>query len=185
MSKLEVGIDVDGVLRDFASSLINVYKKHYTGHEVTPVSRWNKYRVEGYFPIGKDIYKFFQTSFPNEIYTHAQPYPGAKKFMDELKSKYDVYIITQQPTDHIAGLTDKWLRYHNLDTGKIIFTQDKSRYQFDLVLDDCTDNLEAITLKESALAVAMDRPWNQDWKNNRVHKFNDFLKLADSYSKLK
>ena len=56
-----------------------------------------------------------------------------------------------------------------------MFTQDKSEFIGDYLLDDCTANLERIRQERNSIPVCFDQPWNQDWKGLRVESYNKFL----------
>lgn len=176
---VRVGLDVDGVIRNFAESLIEVYQQTYPMHEVTPVEEWNEYPLHNYFPVGKGIYKFFQHEKPYPIYMNAPMYSGAQQFFKALTDKHEVTILSKQPNSIAETYTTSWLKVNKLHPGRLIYTNDKHKHLFDFVLEDCTDNLEAITHSCSAVAVCLDRPWNQDWKGLRVYNYEEFLRLLD------
>ena len=73
-NKPRVLVDLDGVVRDFVSSLIKVYKRKHPEHEVLTV---NSRKLEDFFPIGPGVYQFMEPGYIEEIIEEAQPYKGA------------------------------------------------------------------------------------------------------------
>ena len=57
----------------------------------------------------------------------------------------------------------------------MIFTKDKSEYNGDLLLDDCTENLARVKEIGNSYPIAFDRPWNQDWNGARVKNHQEFI----------
>lgn len=176
MRDLKIAVDIDGVLRDFVDQLILVYKYHNPGHTVIPKEYWSEYPLDGYFPIGKGIYPFFQRMFIKEVYLDSPTYPGARDFIDTLTSFSDVTLLSYQPNKKIEEVTLEWLTKNGIVADRVRFTKDKSKYKFHYVLDDCTKNLEAIRDANSAVPIAMDSTWNQDWTGQRVYSYDEFVK---------
>ncbi len=176
---ITIGMDCDGVLRNFAKSLVDNYKLHYPKHNIVPVKEWKQYDLDSYFPIGKDIYKFFTEEYPLSVYSLAEPYNGVRGQLSELKEQYRIVIVSYQPTKYIEDLTRDWLRNYGLQGVSEIFTKDKSKVKgLDLIVDDCTENLEAMKKGINVtIPICFDRPWNQDWKGLRVNNFRDVDKI--------
>ena len=63
-NKPRVLVDLDGVVRDFIGSLIHVYKVIYPDHSILPVT---SRRLEDFFPIGEEIYKFMKSGYIEQI----------------------------------------------------------------------------------------------------------------------
>lgn len=170
-----IGMDVDGVLRNFAESLVEIYRLHYPKHQVTPIKDWKQYALEGYFPIGTDIYKFFTEEHPLVIYSQARPYPAVRGQLSDLREKNRIVTVSYQPSKHIEELTMDWLRHYGLLGVSEIFVKDKSKVKgLDLLVDDCTENLEGVRrAATTTIPVCMDRPWNQDWTGVRVSSLKE------------
>lgn len=174
---MKVGIDVDGVLRMFADSLVCVYQRKFGSEGVVPIKDWNEYPLHNYFPIGRGIYTFFTHIEPIDIYHNAKTYPQAKLFTERLtRDGHDVYIVSKQPNLLAEELTKMWLDKNKIHYNRTIFTDDKSSIrELDILLDDCTDNLKIVDKVGKTLPVCFDRPWNRDWEGARVYSFGEFL----------
>lgn len=169
-SKTRVLIDLDGVVRDFIGSLIRVYRREYPDHQVLPV---NSRRLEDFFPIGEEIYKFMEHGFIDEIMQEAQAYPGALEALNRWQNEFEIVIVTAQP-DEIRGATYIWIGKNNLPSSEIHISYFKSEIEGYVLLDDFIDNLEEFS-NSGRLAVCLDQPWNQNWKGPRVKTVEEFF----------
>lgn len=178
---MKVGIDVDGVLRDWASSLSNNYRLEFPRAQVDPITKWKTYDITPYFKNGMNVRDFFMYAKPYEVYVDAKPYSKAAEFVEKLKKRgHDVHIVSYQPTQQLEQLTTMWLHKNNITGVTVHYTKDKHKVGLDVMLDDCTDMLAKFNWKSSGIPVCMDKPWNQDWKYLRVNSFNKFVNLCDS-----
>ena len=157
-----IGVDVDGVLRDFVGSLIRVYKRIYPDHEVKEITDFS---LNPFFPIGKGINKFAFVDHAEEIYSKASAYPGAIESMNTLVESnrergFRTAIVTSQPTRQMQRLTLHWLHDHGVDYDAIYFTHKKSEVNLFILVDDSVDNLEDAG-KAGIIPVCIDRSWNR------------------------
>jgi hypothetical protein len=181
---MKVGVDIDGVLRNFAESLVRQYKIYNPKSRVTPVNQWTKYELEDYFSGGNPVKDFFIRTHPEKVYLEANPYKGAKQFIDRLNEKgHKVHLVSYQPTSEIKHLTRIWLAKNQIQNVYLNFTEDRQKFNLglDVLLDDYTENLNDVKYRtRGALPIAMDRPWNQDWGFLRVSQYSEFIVLLDS-----
>ena len=171
---MKIGIDIDGVIRDFVNKTEEVYFREYPSHKLI---RRDVFDISLWFPIGKEIYKFAFETYSKEIFTQAQLYENAFDFMVKLHKDNFVILVTNQLTRNLEELTKEWLEIKKISYDELIFTKDKSEFIGDYLLDDCTANLEKIRQEKNSIPVCFDRPWNQDWKGFRVKSYNEFLEL--------
>ena len=176
-----IGIDVDGVLRNFPFSLIREYKRYYPNHEVVPLRNWKHYELHHYFPINKDITRFYSEEHPKEIYLGSPRYIGALKFMNELNEDFKIIIVTNQLNKHLEYLTEEWLNLFSISYYDFFPTPDKTKFKGEFILEDASHHLEAILSKGNAIPICFSRPWNQDWQGLRVNKYNRFLDLIRNH----
>ncbi|MEK6933037.1 MAG: hypothetical protein AABW56_04575 [Nanoarchaeota archaeon] len=173
----DIGVDVDGVIRNFPLSLIKRYKKYYPEHDVVPLRNWSHYELHPYFPIGKGIHNFYCEEHPEEIYLNAIRYSGALKFVKELSKDFNVVIVTNQPNEYLDHLTKEWLKLSLMPYDYFFPTPDKTKFKGEYILEDASHHLEAILAKGNAVPVCFSHPWNQDWTGLRVKNYQGFLDL--------
>jgi len=124
-------------------------------------------------PIGKDIYKFMEQGFIDEIMQEALPYPGALEALQRWRSEFEIVIVTAQPDD-IRGSTYIWIGKNNVPTSEVHISYFKSEIDGYALLDDFIDNLEEFS-NTGRLAVCLDQPWNQNWAGPRVKSVDEFF----------
>lgn len=174
--KFKIGLDIDGVLRDFSGMLDRVYSRSYPDHIVPEIGGWDLHKS---YPIGDDIYRFAFEEHGDEIMSRADAYQGARWFVNEILGRgHRVVLVTTQP-ENLRIPTLVWLLRNGLADLQICFLSDKSLARVDVLLDDHTKNLASVAEAET-LPVAFDRPWNTDWPGMRVHSYRDFLYQLDS-----
>ena len=171
---MKIGIDIDDVIRDFVGKLKEIYFREYPSHKLIKEDVWN---MSLWFPIEKEIYKFAFETYAKEIYIQARTYENALEFLIKLRKNNRVILVTKQPSKKLEGLTKEWLEIKNIPYDGLIFTQDKSEFAGDYLLDDSTANLERIKQVKRSIPICFDRPWNQDWKGPRVKSYDNFLEL--------
>ncbi|GAB4376299.1 MAG: hypothetical protein Kow0042_22460 [Calditrichia bacterium] len=171
--KERVLIDLDGVTRDFIGSLIRFYKQEYPDHHIEEV---NSRRLEDFFQIGEEIYKFMEAGRIEQIMEEAEPYPGALEALNYWQKQFEIIVVTAQPEVSRAA-TYRWIGKHNIPTNEVHITYYKSRIPGIALLDDFVDNLEEFA-ETGRLAVCLDQPWNREWKGPRVHSLDEFFKLV-------
>lgn len=171
--KPRVLIDLDGVVRDFIGSLITVYKRTYPSHTILPV---NSRRLEDFFPIKSEIYRFMESGYIEEIIENAPPYPGAIQAMQRWQNEFEIIVVSAQP-ELSKYSTYIWVGKHQIPTNEVHITYNKSEIDGIALLDDFVDNLVEFAAT-NRLAVCLDQPWNQKWKGERVKLVEDFFKIV-------
>ncbi|MEZ4765079.1 MAG: hypothetical protein R3C26_18440 [Calditrichia bacterium] len=174
--KERVLIDVDGVLRDYVSSLNAVYLREFPDHTIDPVTDW---ALEHFYPIGKEIYQFMDGQFAREILENAPAYPGEIDALRQFENDFEIVIVTAQPPAHRYP-TMVWLGKNDVPANEIHIEHEKQRVPGLALLDDFTVNLEKFQ-KTGRLAVCLDRPWNQQWKGPRVRTVAEFFALLKAF----
>lgn len=164
---MNIGIDIDGVLRDFCGQLKHVYSKVYPDHVVGEIT---DYDLSQFFPIGKEIFDFFQIRFPYEVFELAKPYPGAKEFVNNLRSNKIIMVTTQKRGNEIYTLN--WLTMHGIYYDSIIFTKDKNIANIDILIDDCDDNLKRVNI----FPICFAQNWNE-WSGMRTDNYKEIINI--------
>ena len=163
--KYALGMDIDGVLRDFCTQLLKVFKREYPEYADRPIiqNNWNLHKV---FPIGEQIYDFCFHKHVDEIFSEAPPIPGALFELEHVKnilrktSGRLIFITTQKPPSRAPTL--KWLAKHVKPEllEHIIITDKKAETPATFLIDDNLNNVFQFE-KANKTAFLIDRPWNQ------------------------
>ncbi len=166
-------IDLDGVVRNFVDSLIQVYNRVHPDHKVLPV---NSRKLENFFPLGEDVYRFMEPGYIEEIMEDADPYPDAVEALQRWKDEFEIVIVTSQP-EFSRAATYTWIGKHRIPSNEVHISHYKSEVAGFALLDDFTDNLQDFAAT-GRLAVCLDQAWNQSWKGPRVKTVEEFFRYV-------
>jgi len=169
---MRVGIDIDGVIRDFISSLEEVYDKYYLSFVEgwrKPVTKWE---LNEFFSIGKHIYDFAFDTYAHEIfYKYAKPYENAIEFLNKLHEKHSILLATSQ-NKKTLNATLKWLDFYDVPYDEFYCTfNGVKNINTPILLDDNIGNL----LDFKNISICMDRPWNKEYNGFRISKYDEFF----------
>jgi len=172
---MRIGIDIDGVLRDFTGSLQHQHRIDFPEIVLKPITDWG---IEKFFPMGKHIYDYIYKYRAKEIFELAYAYDEAEWMMRELqRAGHDIWIITAQPRG-TEQHTIRWLDVHDIEYDHLVFTNQKQHVECGTYLDDAPGYLQQLSLTGRNV-VAFDRPWNQKWDGPRVKTHQEFLDLIE------
>lgn len=176
--KTVIGVDVDGVLRDFRGSVDRQYGKIHPdspiNHEHRDYSLAERYPAETSNYIGNFVFR----AFAREIFLGADIIPGAERFFDRLlmNKAFHVGIITSQ--SRITGpLTLEWLGRNGFNPAFVHivpFRESKAHVddRVDILIDDKIENL--IDFEASGRrAICFAQEWNEGWRGERYDNFDD------------
>ncbi len=182
-----IGLDVDGVIRNFVEAVRTQYEKVYPDHDLPDeVPEWNISKI---YPIGEGIFDFCFKDYPKEVFYEAGAYDGAMDFVNELSAKHEAVIITSQVNAECKFWTMKWLHEHGvLDmvphvvmVGKGAFR--KRNVKVDVLIDDRVKNLEEAE-GVGIYGVGIKRTWNVGRFGNLYDGYDEILNELDRFSKV-
>ena len=147
--KLHIGIDVDGVLRDFCKGLLDVIKSEYPSYmkkDTEPLRHWD---IEKNFnATKKQLQEVYWNAHSHLIMGNSPEITGAITEFEELtdwclEEGHELSIVTSQK-QHARHLTLHWLSLHELNPGAVYFVSgpDKWKVPIDFLLDDSPENYE-------------------------------------------
>lgn len=173
---LRIGLDLDGVIRDFIGSLIDTYKRTYPDKSYAYPTTW---KLDEHFEIGKAIYDFI-TIHQYEIFAKADLLKGAKEFLAKLDHPYyEIVIITSPWCRGTRYANIDWLYNKLIPIRELHQTADKSCIDCDVYLDDYPRNIlgyerqwESDLRDFNKLIVVYDQPWNRESFRYAVRSFN-------------
>lgn len=194
--KIIIGIDVDGVLRDFCNVLVNVIKTHHPEYlkdeydETTEPSMdggcITDWHLENNFNCTKeDLQNVYWGTHADEIMGNGRPIVGSEKQMKELlefanerEDKMEFWVVTSQKK-HAFHLTLKWLGNMGYNFKRVIFERGCSKWktEVDYLVDDSPSNWEAWKegRGDDKNFILMDAPYNQ--KIEPKHRIKELSEL--------
>jgi len=145
---MRIGIDIDGVLRDFGKSFMGVMKKHYP--ETMLQDKITDWQFEKHFTLSKkELQEIYWDKFCDAIFLEADPLPNAIEQMRELFDWADEYehnlicVSSQRPSGRHNSL--QWLGKHGLGFEEVHFIQGRYKWKknIDYLVDDSPQNWHA------------------------------------------
>lgn len=157
-------IDVDGVLADFVSALLNNYnRKHGTSHTPDDALDW---RLTNIFKEGQHWWEYTETP---KFWSSLDVYPWAHELVRQVRATGRPYAFLTALTDSAASSRRSWLDKHftedpeDLPSKRMIIAYRKELVVApgDLLIDDCPKNVTAILNTPGATVFPLAQPWNQ------------------------
>lgn len=155
----KLGIDIDGVLADHVTHLLNHLNRDRCGKldiEREDISQWN------INICGKDFRSLFEEYLKNDDFILKMPViEGSIEAVKALSSHYMIFIITNRPT-YSAKVTYKWLKknrieFHSLLVGRNI---NRAYVGIDILIDDNPYAVMEFASRKK-LSILYSQPWNK------------------------
>jgi len=165
--RLNIGVDVDGVLADQISDVLPIVKQQF-GVSLTydQITDWR-------LPIkDTDIAKEIIAAQGDKNYVmKMRPHQGVKRVLRFLKQHHQITVITARGGDAGFTWTAEWLRKHKIPFDEVIASNEarKSEHRTDVLIDDYIGNILEFLMNSRGVAVLVDQPWNRN--RNELQKF--------------
>ena len=164
---MRIGIDADGVIRNFVGSVKRVIKnkhpelKNQLNLEPTNwdfkswLTFWSEAEAED-FIFNKHYLDIFAsaTAFQEAI----EDWPILKKWATE--HNHELVLVSAQ-RDNTINPTTLWLAMYGFDFKEIHYTHDKWEADTDILIDDSTSKLKAFQKNSNGVPICMKRNWNK------------------------
>jgi len=187
---MKIGIDVDGVLRDFCQGLEKVVTEHYPNYLPEDYTGINNWKLSDNFTVDKpEIQKIYWEDYSKEIMGESPAFEENVRQMKNLISHYhelgnsdiSFVCVTSQKT-HARYHTLSWLGNHGLNFDTIYFRKgyEKPDVQVNYLVDDSPNNYNYWVEKRgmSDGFILMDRPYNQHIETkNRVYDIDSVMEF--------
>ena len=194
-----IGIDVDGVLRDFCGALVDVIKKDYPQYfkkdynpETEPVvggdmiTDW--FLANNFACTKPELQQIYWYDHADKIMGNGNPIYGAIQQMYDLfdwakENKHSLVCVTSQK-EHARYHTLSWLGKYGLNFDTVYFRRgfQKPDVQVDYLVDDSPNNFKYWVNKRGMQEgfILMDRPYNQEVKSNyRIKELKQVKEIID------
>lgn len=182
--KIRVGIDVDGVLRDFDTKAMEIIKRLYPDKILSETTHgWDFPNVD--VPI-EELSKIWRDTHCEEIYRDADLMPGVKEEFKLLKEwgrtqrpGFQWLCVTAQ-MPYNACHTLYWLGKHYFNFLETYVSNYKHKVDIDFLIDDSPKNYEKWVAagRDEKEYILFDRPYNQDCTaSNRIYKLSDAIEI--------
>jgi 5'(3')-deoxyribonucleotidase len=178
--KMRVKVDIDGVLRNTFSAMIDLYNNEFG--ESLQVADIISYDADVSFPLiqeklGKSGNTWFFKEHPRECFL-APAFPGVSEALKGLQAKgWEVVICTNQPTEAGRRYTLQFLEDNKIPYDELHFTKSKHLVSGDYLIDDAPEFLTA-PAQELESRICIDYPFNQGIPSDlRVKSLTEAVKF--------
>jgi uncharacterized HAD superfamily protein len=162
---MRIGIDIDGVIADFATPFCRLIEAHYGKQAV--LTEYGLGLTKQEYQQAIDVFTVTQG------YLCMPPYEGALRTLRLWAQDHDIWYITrrrcgvhnQTREETIRAHTLSWLKTHGFPApGCVIFTQDKAEAcrerKVQIMVEDYHQDACKIHCAQTRCYL-VDRPWNQ------------------------
>ena len=181
---MRIGVDVDGVQRDFTRAFMNVIRREYPKSIKSEIiTGWDFDNVD--LPLKLKM-SLWEKKFSKEILYDAEPIQFALEDMKILKNwckaNNSQLICATYQSPQVMYLTTLWLKKYNLEFDEIHITENKQLLYLDYLIDDApkmfTTWIKCGNSSEHFLL--MDTSYNQMIKSpNRIYRIKDAIKIFE------
>lgn len=198
MKKLNIGIDIDGVLGDFNSIYWPWHNKQF-GTNIDPEVDCNEYdyskilKAKGFdIDLQTEVDRVSEFLENPNLVESIPVIPGAKEGVKILSQVADLYVITARFT-HAKNSTIKWVQENFPDVFKEVISTGSSygvgqfkltkaiigeKYKLDWMIEDAVFHAKEM-LEIGVRTILLEQPWN---KNDKLE--DPLLYRADSWNKI-
>ena len=173
---MRIGIDCDGVLRDFIPALIDSIKETHPEHAdkiLEPTSWdweqwlpfWTEEETEKY--VFEDYYvDFFGAECP-PIKESVEDWKKIKRWAEDNGHEL-VLVSAQRP--HCEEPTDEWLKKYGFDFKEKHYTQNKWAVDVDVLIDDSPAKLKKFNDRSvnHGHSICMKQSWNKQCQESSM-----------------
>ena len=181
--KQRIGIDVDGVLRDFCHGLVRAIKVHHpeylkNGYDETAVPTMEPesgmvtdwYLENNFNCTKKDLQQIYWYDQAKWIMGNGKPFEeNVRTLKNWIKHYNDIeWVCVTSQKEHARHYTLSWLGKHELNFDKVVFAKGRDKWQVDVdyLIDDSPKNYEYWKQgrQDDDDFILLDRPYNQKVK---------------------
>ena len=167
---MRIGIDCDGVLRDFIPDLISSIKETHPEHtrKIKPVEAWE---WESWLPFWteEETEKYvFEDNFLDYFGVDCPPIQSSVEDWPKLKQwakehGHELVLVSAQ-REHCKEPTTAWLKEYGFDFDEIHYTKEKWSIDVDVLVDDSPEKLDIFNDRSVSYGkpICMKQTWNQE-----------------------
>ena len=165
---MRIGIDCDGVLRDFIPDLISSIKETHPQHadKILEPTSWD---WEQWLPFWteEETEKFIFEDHVEEIFYTADAYDEAledwPKLVEWAKENGHELVLVSAQRDDCIDITDMWLNNYRFKFAEKHYTKLKHLVDVDVLVDDSPAKLGRFKKQSvtDGIPICFRRPWNK------------------------
>lgn len=183
MARLVIGLDIDGVIVDYASAMLPLLSE-ICGRPIEYQDLGNRDLGDALNIDGKTVTYVWERVLISNFLRNAQPINGAIAGLSAL-SQHEIWLVTGRPAS-MRHLTELWFQKKNVKYNNMVFDRIENKLAvgrgFDVFVEDYLE--EACAIAEAGVSsILFDQPWNQapalPEKCQRVYDWNGIVQAID------
>ena len=180
---MRIGIDCDGVLRDFIPDVINKIKETNPEHadKILVPKTWDWVDWLPFWTDDETEKYIFETHYEDLFGPNANPIKEAVEDWPKLvqwakENGHELCLVSAQ-REHCKELTTEWLQRWGIVFDEMHYTKEKWSIDVDVLIDDSPEKLDIFGDR----SVAYGRPicFKQTWNTESQKKYMTINKLSD------
>jgi len=185
---MRIGIDCDGVIRNFVSSVKRVIENEHPEHSDNLHRMPTNWNFESWLPFWSEdeAEDFIFNKHYVDIFANASPFQEATEDWHLLKqwakdNRHELVMVSAQRRNTVNPTT-LWIATHNFDFKEIHYTHDKYKVDVDVLIDDSPSKLKKFQKKSvtGGIPICMKRNWNTEChtKYISIDRLSDIMSLT-------
>ena len=173
---MRIGIDCDGVLRDFIPALIDSVKETHPQHadKIKPAKAWE---WESWLPFWteEETEKYvFEDNYLDFFGVEASPIKSSvedwPKLVQWAKENDHQLILVSAQREHCKEPTTEWLQRWGFMFDEIHYTKHKWAVDVDILIDDSPEKLKQFNERSVnyGRAICYKQSWNQECQDTSI-----------------
>lgn len=161
MNSLIIGLDIDGVIVDYAAVMLPLLSK--VCQRPISVQDIYTYDITECLNIDEKAAEYvWQQTLGTDLLINAPPVDGAIEGLIALNG-HEIWIVTGRPSS-LQDLTESWLSHRKVIYDRIIFDRVMDKMlvgpEFDVFVEDFLEGATVIA-ETGVFTLLFDQPWNQ------------------------
>jgi len=182
-----IAIDLDNVILDTPSTIINLHNKINENKLEYKQGDSLGWKFDPLIKTDEELAELFKLFDHEDFYKEPITFDNAIEVINSLSMQNKLVIISKHMESR-KNLTLEWVR-RTFPTVDLVFVdnfEDKGKLlqDFDIVLDDRLDAIESCTNIVKHCVVYGSYEWNSNWKGLRVNNWIEFKQFIDNLEKL-
>lgn len=187
---MRIGIDIDGVLTDEYSFVLDYGTKYFSEKKIKYKLHNDIYDNENIFEVTEKQYNDFWEKYIFYYSENILIRPFASEVIKRLKSDgNDIYIITSRSFTtyenkykaKMQNIVKEWLDKNNVVYDELIFSKNKSdickEKNIDIMIEDKPENISLIS--KDRLVICYDHPYNNKLTNENIIRCYSWFDIYD------
>ena len=187
---MRIGIDIDGVLTDEYSFVLDYGTKYFSEKKIKYNLHNDIYDSENIFEVTEKQYNDFWEKYIFYYSENILIRPFASEVIKRLKSDgNDIYIITSRSFTtyenkykaKMQNIVKEWLDKNNVVYDELMFSRNKSdickEKNIDIMIEDKPENISLIS--KDRLVICYDHPYNNKLTNENIIRCYSWFDIYD------